>query len=420
VGALLSLAASSIAVEPGGRASLSFRVRNTGSVVDEFTFDVLGESGAWAVVEPGSLSLFPGAEGEGTVVFRPPRSSASKAGAIPFGLRARSREDPSGSAVEEGTVEVAGFVDLAMELVPHTSRGRTGGAHELAIDNRGNQPLEAQLQGTDPEQALRFDFRPQAVTVPPGAAQFARLQVRAARRFWRGQARTHPFQVTLQPEGGVAVLRDGTFLQEPILPGWTGRALATLLAVLVAALVLWFLAVRPSIQSAAAEAVASPMAQLRSDVNSALGAAGLPTLGAAGGGSGSGQASPSPSPSPSAGASPSASPSPAAPTPPLVIPGLGIPVDGRLDATAATVVPTRTLFITDLVFANPNGRSGALVLLRGSSHLFELRLENFRDLDFHFVTPLVVRPGEPLSLSLACSGAGPCDPSLLYSGFLRP
>jgi hypothetical protein len=86
------------------------------------------------------------------------------------------------------------------------------------------------------------------------------------------------------------------------------------------------------------------------------------------------------------------------------------------------VTATGTLFITDLVFSNPNGREGAIVVLRDATPLFELRLENFRDLDFHFVTPIVLTAGQSLNLSLACSDVPEteCNPAVLYSGYLRP
>jgi hypothetical protein len=61
-------------------------------------------------------------------------------------------------------------------------------------------------------------------------------------------------------------------------------------------------------------------------------------------------------------------------------------------------------------------------LLRDGFVLVTLRLENFRDLDFHYVTPILVQPGQTLRLDVRCSGqnASPCDPSVYFSGFVRP
>jgi hypothetical protein len=407
MGASVSLATPSVAVQPGGEATLEVRVRNTGSVVDEFALDVLGDSAAWSTVEPPALSLFPGAEGSATIRFRPPRDATVPPGHQPFGLRARSREDAAGSVVEEGVLDIAHFVEPFAELLPRTSRGSRSATHDLAIDNRGNTRLNAEIEGSDPDQFLKFDIRPPAVVVEPGTAEFGKIRVVPSGTFWRGTPKTRPFQLAIRPEEGAPIVLDGAILQEAILPPWFGRAVAGLIALLIAAILLWLLVLRPTIQTAATEAID----ELRDDVNSALQAGGLPTMGPGGGGG----TAPTP-----ASTDPGATPDPAATPAPPLIPGLGNPVDGRLDAGAATVTAAGTLFITDLVFSNPNGREGAVVLLRDAERLLELRLENFRDFDLHFVTPIVIGSGQSLNLSLACTGEGPCDPAVFYSGYLRP
>ena len=86
VGASVTLVNAAAAVEPGQEAAVDVRVRNTGTVVDEFTLEVLGDSAGWATVEPSVVSLFPGAEGTARIVFRPPRQSSTPAGSVPYGL----------------------------------------------------------------------------------------------------------------------------------------------------------------------------------------------------------------------------------------------------------------------------------------------------------------------------------------------
>jgi hypothetical protein len=422
VGASVTLVTPAVAVEPGQTISIDIRVRNTGTVVDEFVLDVLGDAAGWAVVEPGSISLFPGAEGTAKAVFSPPRVASTPAGIVPFGLRARSREDPAGSAVEEGSVEVGAFQSPFAELVPRTSRGSGSGSHDLAVDNRGNARLSAELEATDADRQLKFDVKPPAVVVEPGMAAFAKIRVSPAKRFWRGQPKTRPFQLYVKPEGGIPISLDGTLLQESILPPWFVKALIALLVLLIALVLIWLLLLKPSIQSAASDAVASPLASLANNVNAALGNAGLPTM-AAGGGGGS-PAAPTPTPTaastPAPGATPTPVPPPTAPpTPGVLIPGLGNPTDGRLDAKTTSVTAKGTLFVTDLVFSNPNGAKGAVVVLRDTNPLLQLRLENFRDYDLHFVTPIVIQDGQSLNLSLSCTSS-PCDPAVFYSGYLRP
>jgi hypothetical protein len=416
VGASVTLGATVVQVEPGGEAALEVRLRNTGVVVDEFTIDVLGDAAAWAAAEPPTLSLFPGADGTVRIAFRPPRSAAIAAGSLPFGVRIQAREDPEGTTVEEGTVEILGFYEPFAELVPRTSRGSRGASHDVAIDNRGNTRLNADLEATDEDRLLRFDIDPPGIVIEPGMAAFAKLKVKPTKRFWRGSPKTRPFQLHVTPEGTMPLTLDGAMLQEPVLPPWFVRALMALILLLVALILLWLLVLKPTIQTAASEAVDKPLAELKNGVNDALSNAGLPTIGP-GGGSPSSAPAPS-SPSGGSGAPPTPTPPPGGP----VIAGLGSPVDGRLSKAAPTVTVTGTLFITDVVFSNPNAREGALVLLRDTGDLFDIRLENIRDLDYHFVTPIVLTDGQTLNLSLACTGANatPCDPTVFYSGYTRP
>jgi len=75
------------------------------------------------------------------------------------------------------------------------------------------------------------------------------------------------------------------------------------------------------------------------------------------------------------------------------------------------------LYLTDLVFSNPSDTSaGELRLERSGQALLVLELKNFRDLDYHFVTPIVVNDGQQLQLVCpsGCDGA-----ALYYSGYQR-
>lgn len=407
MGAIASLNPSTLSVEPGAEAALEVKVRNSGSVVDEFTIEVVGDGGPWATADPPTLALFPGAEGTSRITFRPPRASSTRAGTVGFGVMARSREDPTGSTVEEGSLDVAPFLEPAGELIPRTSHGSRTGRHDLALDNRGNIRLEAALEGLDADRLVRFDIDPPTLSVDPGVAGFARVLVKPAKRFWRGPAKTRPFQLSVQPDapGATPLVIEGSYLQESILPWWFTRAVIALAALLIGLILLWLFVLQPQIKSTAAQTLED------------FGFSPKPGSSAAGGGGGGGGATPGPAASNELTVTPQ--------------PGGGqTQTDGRL-TTKNEVKPTNgTLFVTDLIFSNPTGASGDLTLQRtsptGVTQLLVLRLENFRDLDFHFVTPITVRAGEVLALVANCgppttptTTPSECAPAVFFSGYLQ-
>ena len=414
MGALVTLSEKTIEVLPGAVATCTVTVKNTGTVVDQFTIDILGDAAAWTAAEPATLSLFPAAEETTTVFFRPPRAAETPTGELPFGVRARSREDPAGSAVEEGVLVVGAYQDAFAELVPRTSRGSRGATHELAVDNRGNSRLNVTVTAGDQDQLLGFDVAPPGLVVDPGTAGFAKIRVKPRQRFWRGQPKTRPFKVAVQGEGGPPILLDGSLLQEAVLPRWLIPALLAALAALVALVVIWLMFLQPAIKSAATQALED------------AGITPLPTQAGGGKATPPGAPTPTPTPGPTPGPGETATPAPT-PTPvPTTSPppvGEGVPGDGRLAVDGTYPNSTtfaKVYYLTDLVFANPGGKAGTLKLKRGALDLITLRLENFRDLDFHYVTPIVIQPTENLTLVVSCSDGGTCDPSVYYSGFTKP
>jgi hypothetical protein len=410
------LADTALAVEPGSQASAEVRVRNTGTVVDQFTFEVLGEAGPWSTVEPPSLSLFPGAEGTARVQFAPPRLATTPSGPVPFALRADSKEDPEGSQVEEGTVTVSPFSEVIAELIPRTSHGSRHGKHDLAIDNRGNAQQRVALSATDPDALLIFDIRPPELVAAAGTAGFAKVRARARRPFLRGAAQTRPFQVKLEPDQGDPILVDGAMLQDPVIPSWAPRALAVLVALLVAAVINWFAVVKPQIKSSAKQQVAQQLAATGAAPGGGAAGAGK----AGGGGAGSGKGGAGAGANGGAGSATAAGGQSTPPTTGPTAPGApGPSIDGRLNPVQGsfTVPNGKLLELTDVVLENPDGAQGTMTLQRSGRALLVVNLANFRDLDYHFVSPITVGAGQQLQLVVTCC-AGAASPSIYFTGYL--
>lgn len=398
MGAIATLVTTSLAVSPGEAAECEVRVRNTGSVVDQFTISVVGDVAEWATVEPATLSLFPGAEGTAVVRFTAPRAATTVSGTVHFGVKVESKEDAEGSMVEEGTLDVGAFHDVFAELAPRTSRGKRGARHELALDNRGNARVGAVLSGVDPDTRLAISFSPPAVNADPGTAVFSQVRVQPRKRFLRGPDRTFPFQVIVEPDGSLPLTVDGTFVQQAVVPRWLPRAFLALLLLSALLVGAWLAFLRPQIKSLAKDEVKD---QLDAPEN-------RPAISGGGGGGDAGGSTATTVAAAGAGSSAAAAG--------------GTPIDGRLFLTSAgttdyTVPEDRTLNLTDVVLQNPAGNTGTLQIQRDGVALLVVALENFRDLDYHFVTPIVFTEGQKLQLVATCTSAG-CTPGAYFSGTL--
>ncbi|HEX3705991.1 MAG TPA: hypothetical protein VHV76_05115 [Mycobacteriales bacterium] len=412
MGASTRLSTREITVEPGSRQSCEIQVRNTGQIVDQFVIDIVGDARGWTVAEPDVLNIYPGEEATAQVTFEPPRTPSTRAGDVPFAIRVISREDSQGSAVEEGVVAVGAFADLVVEIAPRTSRGRRRGRHQLSVENRGNLPLPLDALGADADQHLRFRFSPESFTVEPGTATFVRLRARPVKLFWRGPNKTLPFQAFVTGAVSPPKSVDATMLQEQLLPRWLLPAIALLIAGIAALLGLWFTVVRPAVKSAATDQVTKQTQASTKTAQAAKRAANqaqansqkaLTASGANGGANASGAAG-SPSSSPTGGRI-----------------QLNVAPGKSGEQSLGGIPKAKTFQLTDVILENPNGDLGTIFLKRGSGILFELNLADFRDLDYHFVSPITVPKGVPLTYSVTCANTTKqaCTPAVYLGGYLQ-
>lgn len=426
-------------VEPGATTTTTMLVRNTGQVVDQFTIDIVGDCAPWTEVTPAIVNLMPGSDVEVTVTFAPARDPLIPAGVVPFGLRVASREDPHGSSVTEGTVDVGAFDDVQVELVPRQSRGRRRARHQVAIDNLGNQPTTVEVTAHDEEEALDFAFDHRVATIEPGSAAFIRLIARPEKRFLKGADRQHPFIVTVAPSTSTPVATRGTMTQRQLLPAWLIPAIAILAALALAAFILYETLLKPAIKStaddAAAKAVKSQASSAAAQVSSAKkeaaaanAAASKAQVAASSAAKNSGNgAKGSTSASPTGGTGPGGVPLSTGQATAFSVQTDVAPTPGNFTKFTITPGPTipanKVLVITAVVMQNPNGNEGTLEIQRGTSgFLLQEGLANFRDLDYHFDDePLVFTSSAPLQVGVNCQkagggGAAHCNPSILFTG----
>src|SRR5690349_3188313 len=119
--AAVTIQTPSVTVQPGGTGIAVVLIRNTGTIVDQFAVNVVGDASAWARPQPPAVSLMPNDEANVEIHFTPPRSSAVVAGTVPYGVRVTAQEDKEFSVVEESVVTIAGFSAVEAKVVPRTS-----------------------------------------------------------------------------------------------------------------------------------------------------------------------------------------------------------------------------------------------------------------------------------------------------------
>ena len=236
-----------VPVEPGGAGTASVRVRNTGSVVEEFRLEIVGPIAAFSVVEPAQLRLFPGDEGEATIRFHPTRDASVPAGAVTFGVRVTPVADPTSVVVEEGTVSFGGFSDIAADISPRNVDGNSA-THTITVRNRGNAATAVHLSFTDPDERTTGSLQPAELEVAGGSEAAATLKV-LAKGGKRKTATRLAYQVHVRPAGGVPLTLDASLTQ-------AGKRRKTpLIAAVIILLVglIAFVALRPKVESAAVE-----------------------------------------------------------------------------------------------------------------------------------------------------------------------
>jgi hypothetical protein len=232
VGASASPLPATLPVAPGGEAACEIKVRNTGNVVDEFTFEILGAAAPWTVVEPSTLHLFPGSEQSVRLRLKPPRQCTTTAGPTPFGLKVNSKEDPAHSVVEQGVLDIGAYSEATAQVVPQTSHTRRAAEHRVTVSNLGNQRLEASLTASDPDNVLTFQTAPPVLAIEACAKAEAVLNVEARKTKIVGRPEPHGFQVVIESAGTQPLTVAGTLLQRPLLPWWALAIVAVLIVVL--------------------------------------------------------------------------------------------------------------------------------------------------------------------------------------------
>ena len=415
-----TLEPTSASALPGESATFTLTVANDSLLVESYALSPVGPVAGWSVVSPDQLTIYPGTTATAQVTVSPPRTPEALPGRVAVGVRVLPAEQPEFAASAEAELEILPFSGLDAELVPRISRGRGRRRVRLAVDNRGNVPLQASIAGTSGD-AISITTPTPDIAVDPGHALFVDVDLHPRKRVWRGSDVQHPFTLTVVPEGLDALephVLDGTYVQQRVFPRWLWKALLALLLLLLALIALWFRVLKPAIEATAKEAIEGPVADATDRADAAAKQAD--------------EAAQNANEAKAAVGQPTEPVDPVAPGPTVTSNELDLRFAaaagaGATDESLRFTIPENAQFrLTDIVIQNPTGSLGTLTIENAdvAAPIITSGLENFRDMDFHFVTPIELQSEDELFIKVVCvpSVPGPpstaCGANVLINGLL--
>ena len=337
--------------------------------------------------------------------------------------------------VEEGTVSVDGFSDVVADISPRAARVWRRGRLQVLVDNRSNISFDAELCGTDAEDAFGFRFAPPLLQVGPGSVASAKVTVRPRQLYWRGPSSARPFQVLLRqpqrtngdptaPEPAphpANIAAEGTIVRDAVLPMWLPKAVGLLVVLVLLAGLFWFKLVKPQIAAAAQNQVTQavkPIKRAIQHLESTSTTAALPATTTTTPSTGIPHPTTTTTTTTASTHRRAKRSKPAKRTVVVASPvNYSLLTKGNNTTATYTVPRGDILSVTDFLLENSAGASGNIALIRNGNVLMSWSLANFRDLDYHWITPIYFDSDAKLELSVTgCQGI--CRPALYYAGTL--
>ncbi len=211
-------------LEAGDAMVIHARVRNQGTIVDEFQILVSGFMDWWDVDPAEPMHLLPfgagrpeSCEADVKVSLRPPRSWHATAGVWPVTILVQSLTDGAEVARFDLRIEIPPFRDVTADVAPQVSVGRRRGRFQFIVRNAGNAPVDLELAGRDKAEQCFVHIHPVAPVAgahPPAPPPPGRLGPPEA----PGQ---HVVRGRLAPGDAI----EPTVVAKPVRPQLTGRPL---------------------------------------------------------------------------------------------------------------------------------------------------------------------------------------------------
>ncbi len=175
----------SLLVEPGGIATVTLDIRNTGDVIDGVSARVIGLSEEYVRTTPQLLPLFPEANGQIQVNLAVP--ATLHAGRHPLTIEIVSHGAKLPSQYLDVDVDVIPRPGFTVTSQPRTIRARGSARFVIVVANEGNVGLDIDLATLDVDRSVQADLNPPSLRLEPGAVAPVLLSLQGPRMLAGGE-----------------------------------------------------------------------------------------------------------------------------------------------------------------------------------------------------------------------------------------
>lgn len=163
--------------------SLTLRIANRSSVVEQYSVEVRDLDPAWVKVNAEDTHAYPGEECQARIDILVPLQA--QAGTYPFSTLVTPSSSPEEFAAVTGTLTIQGVAAMRVWVLPQRRRANRG-SFLVEIRNLGTESLSVRLSASDTERRCRISYSERELGIPVGETSFARTIVRADRSNWFG------------------------------------------------------------------------------------------------------------------------------------------------------------------------------------------------------------------------------------------
>jgi hypothetical protein len=199
---LISLPSNKIEVIPGKKSEIEFTIKNTSNSPGSHSIKVEGIDPRWLKLSTENISLSPGDETNVSLIIQPPLISSGEAVRYNVNLKFISTKDSSITTSVPIELPVGSLLDFSLDLTPKKQRGRSG-SFTVNITNIGDRATTYHLEGINPYNACRFNFKQQTVDIQPGETAKVALLVEPKDKPLRGSIEAYEFKVIVTPHGSL-------------------------------------------------------------------------------------------------------------------------------------------------------------------------------------------------------------------------